>query len=253
MIKKYIFITLCLLFICITGCKDTVSDIKNKTTNQTETTETSKTKKDNEILESSKEREIKVIYDKDKKLKLVNLTKKEKDKLFSDFLKSRFNIYLSKNENVKIPYETKITKNLDKYTDVCYSIYKYKKDKLFAFLLREKYNPSRSYLLSNTTVYVGLFLIPVDKVYTIEDFSEIIVNKSDLSDVKKIYKYADVLLKQEIENSKKKCSINIISEDSGITINFKKSGDKYIVTKIKNGAKDTFVSMIADVDKTALS
>ena len=249
--KVFILITLCLLFACITCCKDTASNTKNKATNETEKTETTKiTKKENEKSGSSKAQKIKVIYDEDTKLKTVTLTNEEKDKFFNDFLKDRFN-YLSENENVKIPYETKITEKIDKYNDVCYSIYRYKKDKLFAFLIREKYDPSRSSFLSYKTVYEGLFLIPVDKVYTIEDFSEIIVNKSDLSDVKKIYKYADILFKQEIEleKSKKKCSINIMSKDSGITINFKKSGDKYIVTKIKNEAKDTFVSMIADVDK----
>lgn len=249
--KIFIIINICVWFFCITGCKESISN-SNNNTNQIEVTETNKTMEGNEIMSvNSQTQEIKVIYDKDKKLKAVALTKEEKDKLFSDFLKNRFNIYMSKNNDIKTPSETKITKNFDEYNDVCYSIYKYNKNKLFAFLLREKPDLTKSSNPSNVTVYEGLFLIPIDKVYTMEDFSGIVVNKSDLSDVKKIYKYADTLLKQELqfENSKKKCSINVMSKDSGITISFKKSGDKYIVTDIKDNADESLVSMIADVDK----
>lgn len=250
--KKILIIAFCALFICLTSCKYNTSDSNNEITNQIETTKTDKITNGNESRSiDSKTQEIKVIYDKDTELKAVTLTKEEKDKLFREFLNNRCNIYLPKNNDIKIPFETKIIENFDEYNDLCYSIYEYKGDKLFAFLIREESDPNKSSVTTNATVYEGLFLMPIDKLYSIEDFSNIVINKSDLSDVKKIYKYADILFEQELQvkNSKKKCSINIMSENSGITINFKKSGDKYIVTKIENEANDTFASMIADVDK----
>ena len=145
-----------------------------------------------------------------------------------------------------------MVKNFDEYNDLCYSVYKYKDNKLFAFIIREQPDLTKSSFRSNITTYEGLFLLPIDKVYSIEDFKDIEINKSDLSDVKKIYKYADILFEQELktEESKKKCSISVMSEGSGITISFKKKGNKYIVTKIEDNADESFASMIADVDKS---
>lgn len=240
---------------CLTSCNKDIKDNSSKsakTTSQIKESKTGENIKDNEsIAASSKPKEIETVTDINKQLEALTLSKEEKDKLINEFIKNQFNIYLKSSNDVKVPSEIRVTQNFDEYNDVCYSVYKSDKDKLFAFLLREKPDSTKSALTSNTTIYNGLFLVPVDKVYSMEDFKDIEINKSDLSDVKKIYKYADILLEQELqtEDSKKKCSIYIMSEGSGITISFKKKRGKYVVTKIENEANDTFVSMIFDVDK----
>lgn len=240
---------------CLTSCNNEItgnSSKSTKTTSQIKEFKTGESMKENEsISESLKSKEIKAVTDVNKQLEAVTLSKEEKDNLIDEFFKSQFSIYLKNSNSAEVPSEIRVTQNIDDYNDVCYSVYKYDKDKLFAFLLREKPDSTKSALTSNKTIYSGLFLVPVDKVYSIEDFKNIETNQSDLSDVKKIYKYADILFKQElqVEDSKKKCSINIMSEGSGITISFEKKMGKYVVTNIEDNADESFVSMIADVDK----
>lgn len=236
--KIFIMVISMIMMLGITGCnKDSVE----KSSEISDKTESSITGKD----------QMKVVNDKNKALKSIEITENEKEKLVDLFLKNEFEIYVSDEIDLPIPYETRITEIHDMY-DECYSIYNYKNEKYFAVLSREKPCASRSAYKLNKMIYTNLFLIPMDKVYNIEDFKDIEINKSDLSDVKKIYKYADILFEQELqaEDSKKKCSIYIMSDDSGITISFKKKGNKYIVTEIENNADGSFVSMIADVDKS---
>ena len=248
--KVFILIISYVILLCLTSCDKTKSDSSNNNTVTTNQREVSETTKNNEIL--SDDSTMKIVMDKNKELKSVSIIKEENEKLFRMFVKNDFNIYLFENDEIEVPSEIRLVKNFDEYNDLCYSVYKYKDNKLFAFIIREQPDLTKSSFRSNITTYEGLFLLPIDKVYSIEDFKDIEINKSDLSDVKKIYKYADILFEQELktEESKKKCSISVMSEGSGITISFKKKGNEYIVTKIEDNADESFASMIADVDKS---
>lgn len=251
--KIFILIISYVILLCLTSCDKTKSDSSNNNVETTNKIEVNETTKGNESVSNNlKMNEIKVVMNKNTALKSVVLIKQEKEKLFKMFVKNDFNIYLFENDEIEVPSEIRLVKNFDKYNNLCYSVYKYKDNKLFAFIIREQPDPTRSSFRSNVTTYEGLFLLPMDKEYSIKDFEDIEINKSDLSDVKKIYKYADILFEQELQTaeSKKKCSINIMSEGSGITISFKKKGNKYIVTKIEDNADGSFVSMIADADKS---
>lgn len=244
--KVFILIISYVILLCLTSCDKTKSDSSNNnvvTTKQSDITDS----KDNI------ENDVKEISNQNQTLKADVLEESEKKYLFNLFSNDQSNRFLYYDRKIKYPNEIRLIEALDEYDGVAYSVYKYNDEKIYVFVLREKYNNARSTaLLLNSTMYEGLFLLPMDKEYSINDFEDIKINKSDLSDVKKIYKYADILFEQELqaEDSKKKCSIYIMSDDSGITISFKKKGNKYIVTEIENNADGSFVSMIADVDKS---
>ncbi len=255
--KRIILLVICCL-VCvfyITGCREKVDKTDSTLTTTIDTKAVKKEvqkEEDGSLGSISKsKKEIKEITDKNIELKYITLMENDKNELIKTFLEKRIIFTTDDDINFGIPSEIRIIKKWDKYDALCYSVYKCKNENIYVFMIREKYNPQKSVLYSPNTVYEGLFIMPVDKLYSIENFKDIVVNKSDLSDVKKIYKYADVLIEQELRlsNSKKKCSIDILSKDSCISISFKKSGNKYIVTNIKNNAHGWLASKIAYLDK----